>query len=432
MGSKKALSLMSNSWGNLPGDTEEKVSSPFWLENNLIEDKTTIQGNARSYGDSCLSPNGSLLKTLNLNKFISFDDNTGELECESGVLIDDIIEIFAPLGWFPIVVPGTKFVTIGGAIANDIHSKNHHKVGTFGNTVESFEVLKSSGKKFNCSKKENTTLFKATIGGLGLTGLITKATIKLRRISSLYIDTQIIQFNSLEDFFRLNQESKDYEYTVAWLDCMNKNRGVFIRGNHCNSENNEEGSLSLKLKKNKKFNLPFALPNFAMNKLSMKMISSFYYNLNKNNQNKTSYFDSFFFPLDSINNWNKAYGKKGFYQFQCVVEKKETITKIISEINCPTFLSVLKTFGDIPSAGLLSFPMPGITLAVDFANRGEETISLIKKLEDITIESGGRIYPAKDSLMSKKSFLASFSKIEEFKRHIDPMCHTKLWKRLTT
>jgi len=422
---------MSNSWGNLPGYKEKDTSAPYWLNNKLLNKKTTIQGNARSYGDSCLSPSGNLLITKNLNKFISFNSETGELECESGVLIEDIINTFAPKGWFPIIVPGTKFVTIGGAIANDIHSKNHHKFGTFGNHVLSFELLKSDGKKYNCSNSENKELFKATIGGLGLTGLITKAKIKLKKIDNLYIDLETLQFKSLDQFTEINEQSKEYEYTVAWLDCMNKNRGIYIRGNHSTKKNND-----LKLLKNKSLNFPFNLPNFTMNKVSMKVISSLYFNLNNNKKDtakkSTTYFDSFFFPLDGILNWNRAYGKNGFYQFQCVVKKMKTIKKILNKINQPTFLSVLKTFGDIKSPGLLSFPMPGITLAVDFANNGEETLKQIKELEKITIEDSGKIYPAKDASMSKESFLASHPKIEEFEEYIDQNCKSKLWQRIRT
>jgi len=421
---------MKNSWGKLETFTNN-IQNPFWTnEVNLKNTQSTLaHGNLRSYGDSCYVKSGNNICTLKLNRFINFDN--GILECESGVLISDIIKYFLPLGWFPEIVPGTKFVTVGGAIANDIHSKNHHISGSYGNNTISFELLRSDGKLMNCSDKINSEMFKATIGGLGLTGFIKSAKIKLKKVKNSYIDTETIKFSDLNEYFNIEKNSSNYNYTVAWIDCYKNGRGHYIRGKH----NNISNELSIK---NPQFlALPFNLPNFTMNKLSMKLLNELYFNrkLRRTTYN-TQHYNSFFFPLDGIINWNRAYGKNGFFQHQSVIPKgnevdtMKEIIKLIKKSECHTFLSVLKRFGDIKPRGLLSFPMEGITFAVDFANEGEKTIRLMKNLEKVVLKSKGRIYPAKDNLMDASTFKSSYPNFTEFYKYKDVNFESSFWKRV--
>lgn len=380
------------------------------------------RGLGRSYGDSCLNDGGTLLLTRELNYFISFDESSGILSCESGVTLDDILKVFVPKGWFLPVTPGTKFVTVGGAIANDVHGKNHHKAGNFGHHVVEIEILKSSGERFICSKEENSELFYATIGGLGLTGLISKVKIKLISIKSAFIDQEQIKFKSLSEFMDLSGESEiSFDYTVAWVDCVNGDdlRGIFIRGNHAS-----DGKLIPH--KDPKLKVPFVFPNWVLNPYTVKAFNWLYYFKNLKTVSKSRvHYESFFYPLDAVYNWNRIYGKRGFYQYQFVVPLdqrgesalREILIKIKSS-GFASFLVVLKTFGSVPSLGMLSFPKKGITLALDFANFGEPLLQLLRECDLILEQAGGRIYPAKDARMDSTFFHRTYN-CKKFERFID-------------
>jgi len=377
----------------------------------------------RSYGDVCLNEDGILLDTQHLDHFIHYDKEKGILRCEAGVTFENILQLIVPHNWFLPVTPGTKYISVGGAIANDVHGKNHHKAGTFGKYVLKFELLRSDGERLICSPTENTELFNATIGGLGLTGLINWVEFSLKKIPGSKIEQETIRFNNLEEFYRLSDESDEgWEYTVAWIDCLatgdELGRGLFMRGNHC--ESNKKHKF-----KNSKLSVPFNAPGFLLNKYTVNAFNNLYFKRPIKQYSKVDY-DPFFYPLDAIANWNKLYGKKGFMQYQCLISKEHRETamhemlSIISASGQASFLSVLKEFGDIKSPGLLSFPRPGITLALDFPNRGQKTLDLLNELDVITQKYNGSVYPAKDARMSPQAFSQYYPNWKEFEKYIDP------------
>ncbi|NDJ86343.1 MAG: FAD-binding oxidoreductase [Chloroflexi bacterium] len=396
-------------------------------------------GYGRSYGDSCLNNGGILLDITELRRLIDFDAEKGIIRCEAGITLAELLDFIVPHGWFLPVTPGTKFISIGGAIANDVHGKNHHVDGTFGCHVTQFELLRSSGEHLICSPQENSELYRATIGGLGLTGIITWAEFTLKPILSAYVDMERIRFGNLEEFFALADESaEDYIYTVGWLDCLsqgkNFGRGLYTRGNH---HDPPLDAVINDIQAKPKITLPIDFPNFAINTLTVKAFNEVYYRsqLSKIIRGVVHY-DPFFYPLDVANDWNRLYGKRGFMQYQCVVPYKdslEPIKEIIRRIGVSgqgSPLVVFKIFGDVESPGMLSFPRPGVTLALDFPNNGQRTLTLLEDLDRIVRESGGAKYPAKDAHMSFESFEISYPNWQEFAQHIDPMFSSSFWRRM--
>lgn len=425
-----------NSWNNNPKVKHKNVEPIGELkEINFDISKNLAHGLGRSYGDVCLNENGKIILTRNLNQILKLDTEKGFIKIEGGVSIKEILEKIAPSGWFLPVVPGTKYVTAGGAIANDIHGKNHHKFGSFGNYVESLQLLRSNGDIINCSLNENTDYFRATIGGMGLTGIIISAEIRLQRIQSQYIESQTVRYNSLSEYWDINQEfEKKFDYTVSWIDCQTNDkaglRGIFHSGNHAKKQLRNENKKEISIP------LPFTPPISVINNFSKKIINQTYFAFNKKENEKYQHYKSFFFPLDLIKNWGKAYGPKGFFQYQFVIPLDngvEGIKKILKEINIygqiPA-LGVLKTFGNIESLGLMSFPRKGITMALDFENKGRNTLNFFNRLDNIVLEHGGALYPGKDSRMSRKMFSSSFSNIDEFKKYIDPNFSSSFWRRV--
>ena len=393
-------------------------------------------GLGRSYGDSCLNDSNFIIPVACFDNFISFNAATGTLRAEAGVSLALILSTFVPKGWFLPVSPGTKFVTLGGALANDIHGKNHHVAGTFGRHVERFELLRSTGDRLICSPTENTELFRATIAGLGLTGLITWVDLKLIPIKSPYLDTETIKFRNLDEFFDISRESDErFEYSVSWVDCTTEGaglgRGLFMAGNF---------SQSTKPSKRPNLSIPFPCeaPGWLLNSLFMKSFNTLYYNKQFNRVVKgLTHYEPFFYPLDAILNWNKMYGKRGFFQYQLVVpfeSDRGIIKEIFARITKSkraSFLAVLKTFGDVASPGMLSFPRKGVTLALDFPNDGQPTLDLMNQLDSVVFQAGGALYAAKDARMSPVSFLSSYPRVEEFKRFIDPAFSSSFWRRVT-
>ncbi len=431
------------SWGRYPQVEHKYVLPIYWghaLPNLATIDEPVLPyGFGRSYGDSCLNENGALLDVSPLNRLISFDRKKGLLRCEAGASLENILAVIVQDGWFLPVVPGTRFVSVGGAIANDIHGKNHHRAGTFGCHVKRFELLRSNGERFICSSRKNTALFRATIGGLGLTGLILWAEIQLTPITSQLIDVEKIRFRSLTDFFKLSAESdKNFEYTVAWIDCLatgaNLGRGIFIRGNHHQPAQVELSQPYMK----QGFGIPFDLPDFCLNRYSMSAFNGFYYRAQfKEHSHGQTPFDKFFFPLDGIQHWNRIYGRRGFLQYQCVIPtaaEESAIAEILTltaKSGGGSFLAVLKRFGEIKSPGLLSFPQPGATLALDFAFRGQMTLDFLETLDTVVRKQGGAVYPAKDARMSAESFQAYFPQWVDFQQHVDTKFHSRFWHRVT-
>ncbi|KYG64181.1 FAD-linked oxidase [Bdellovibrio bacteriovorus] len=397
------------------------------------------RGLGRSYGDSCLNEDGTLLLSNQLTHFISFDENTGILRCEAGISFDEILQFAVPRGWFLPVTPGTKFVTVGGAIANDVHGKNHHRAGNFGHHVLSFELIRSTGERIVCSRSSHSDFFFATIGGLGLTGLITWAEFRLTKILSSSITQEQIQFNSLSEFFVLSEQSeKEFEFTVSWVDCVTDSkdvRGIFIRGNY--SDSAESNSLSVHKTETFK-NIPLFFPDWILNSFSIRAFNELYYRKNLTSRKRNIvHYEPFFYPLDSIYNWNKIYGKRGFLQYQFVIPYKQDAGAALKEIfnllkrsQMGSFLAVLKTFGSIPSEGLLSFPKEGVTLALDFPNHGETLYRTLEQCDQIVRSVKGAVYPAKDARMSKESFAEFYPRINEFEKYIDPNFSSSFWRRV--
>ena len=337
-------------------------------------------GLGRSYGDSCLNAGRELIDCCRLNRILGFDESTGMLRCESGVSLSDIVDVFLPEGWFLPVTPGTRFVTVGGAIANDVHGKNHHRAGTLGAHVRQIGLHRSNDGLVICNSETNADMLRATIGGLGLTGVIAWADIQLKRVAGPWIDAESIPFHSLDSFLDLSRESSDrFEYTVGWLDCFaGKNpRGIFFRGNHA-----ADHGMEFHPKRGPK--LPFALPAWMLNRCSVKAFNSAYYRIHASKTGSAVVpYESFFYPLDSIRQWNLLYGRQGFLQYQCVIPETnvdafEELLDRIARSGMGSFLGVLKQFGSAPPAGMLSFPRPGLTLALDFAMRGERTLKLMQ------------------------------------------------------
>ncbi len=434
------------SWGRYPEARPGPVEPVFWRSDlpdfSAFAGRTVLPyGYGRSYGDSCLNDGGTLLDATYLKRFIDLDTQARLLRCEAGLSLADILDVIVPRGWFLPVVPGTKYVSVGGAIANDIHGKNHHVAGTFGSHVTRFELIRSSGERLICSPTENAELFRATIGGLGLTGLITWAEIRLKPIPSPFIEMEQIRFANVDEFFEIAAESdQGHEFTVSWLDCLaggrHLGRGLFMRGNHyeCEPWSRRFNKRSFYLRP------PFDLPPFFVNFLTAKAFNAVAYRTPNPFQKKTrriTSYDSFFFPLDMILDWNRLYGHNGFLQYQCVVPIdddyrtiKEVLTRITRSGVLP-FLNVFKKFGNAPSPGMLSFPRPGVTLALDFPYRGKKTLALLDELDQTVRESHGAVYPAKDARMSPGSFKCYYPNWEAFAAHIDPKFSSSFWRRVT-
>jgi FAD/FMN-containing dehydrogenase len=427
------------SWGRYPKIAHQHIYKPAWNDQVPEILRAAAPGSllpyglGRSYGDSCLNGGRELIDCRRLNRILGFDESTGLVRCEGGVSLADIVDVFLPKGWFLPVTPGTRFVTVGGAIANDVHGKNHHRAGTFGAHVRQIGLHRSNDGLVICNSEDNPDMLRATIGGLGLTGVIAWADLQLKRVAGPWIDAELVSFQFLNSFLDLSRESNDrFEYTVAWLDCFGgkKLRGIFFRGNHATEHGKE-----FHAKRGPE--LPFALPSWMLNRYSVKCLNAAYYGIHASRKGASRVaYDSFFYPLDSIRQWNLLYGRQGFLQYQCVIpdtnlEAFEELLDRIARSGMGSFLGVLKQFGSAPPAGMLSFPRPGLTIALDFAMRGERTLQLMQSLDEIVQKSGGALYPAKDARMSPALFEASFPRWRSFVPYIDPKMSSSFWRRVT-
>lgn len=393
-------------------------------------------GNGRSYGDSCLNDGGTLLVTRDLDRFIAFDAATGVLRCEAGVLLADILDLVVAQGWFLPVTPGTKFVTVGGAIANDVHGKNHHVAGCFGEHVTGFELLRSDGSRRWCSPQENAEWFAATVGGLGLTGLITWAELSLKRVRGPWLSVETHRFAHLAEFFPLAAASeRDYEYTVAWIDCAARGnalgRGHFIRANHAPATDGPRPS-------RRRLTVPLTPPVSLINGLSLRAFNALYYHRQRDRvRHALSHYEPYFYPLDAIGQWNRIYGPRGFLQYQCVIPPQHALagmTELLRRIAASgrgSFLVVLKLFGERKPAGILSFPRPGATLALDFPNDGPDTFALLDALDEVVAAAGGAVYPAKDARLAGARFRDYFPNWQLLQPFLDPKFSSGFWRRVT-
>lgn len=427
-----------HSWGRVGPVLAESVRANWRRELPTVAGERLAYGLGRSYGDSCLLGGGTMIETAGLDRLVFFDPETGVIVAEAGISLDALLRFCVPRGWFLPVTPGTRLVTLGGAIANDIHGKNHHRAGTFGGHVQWLTLHRSDGQVLEVSPKSHPELFAATVGGLGLTGLITLVALKLRPVGSALIDVELVKFSGVAEFMQIAEESESgFEHTVAWLDCVaggkQLGRGIFIRGNHA-----EGPPAELIAHTPPKLSVPIDFPNFCLNRLSVTAFNTLYFNrlLGKRKTLKQHY-SPFFHPLDSVNGWSRIYGKRGFFQYQCVIpfeggtEAMNAMLQQIAASGQASFLAVLKTFGDVPSPGLLSFPRPGITLALDFANHGLSTLELFARLDEIVRSVHGAWYPAKDARMSPVDFRASYPALDRFIPQIDPAFTSDFWKRMT-
>ena len=422
---KNSIKEKMSGWGGYPVENVNSIY-PNDVEEILREIKkgnVIARGNGRSYGDSAQN----IQKTINMrgfNKMLSFDNKFGVLEAEAGVLVEDIINTFLPKGWFPYVTPGSKFVSIGGLISADVHGKNHHNEGSFRNYVEWLDLINNEGSIVRCSREKNKDLFEWTIGGMGLTGIIVRAAIKLRPVTTGWIKQKTYTATKLDQILDVFEKTKESTYSVAWININNKKNNFFetliTTGEHATIENLDEKKKSFPLKLiNKKYiKIPFYFPEWFLNDLFVKIFNSIYYFFSKNSsKEKLIHWNSYFYPLDNILNWNKIYGKKGFLQYQCVIplsKSKDGLEELIREIKkskISSFLSVLKRFGK--QGGKFSFPMEGYTIALDFPNN-KKVLELLDRLDKIVIKFEGRVYLAKDSRMKKNIFKEFESRAQDF------------------
>lgn len=407
-------------WGNYPilNCNTFSASNINKIKHILLQNKKIISyGNGRSYGDSALNEN--IILTKSLNKIFNFDKKKGTLHCQSGVLLKAIIEKYVPKGWFLHVSPGTKMVTIGGAIASDIHGKNHHIDGCFSNFVEEFKIILPNGNLKTCSSTRNKQLFRATCGGMGLTGIIIEAKIKLKKINSKNLIQTTIKTENLKETFEEFEKNSLKTYSVAWLDTSAKmcniGRSHLMIGEFC-----KDGNLSYN--KKKKISVPFYFPHIALNYYTIKLFNWLYYNKRFKKISKTKVdIDQFFYPLDNIKNWNRLYGKKGFIQYQFILPKKLSyrgiyeILKVINLSKKNSFLAVLKLHGK-KNKNYLSFPIEGYSLAIDFKIQ-KDLFSLLTKLDKIVLKYKGKIYLTKDARIVKDVFDAGYPLISKFRKY---------------
>jgi decaprenylphospho-beta-D-ribofuranose 2-oxidase len=421
-------------WGNYP------VSESYVLEvrteneskEALQEPKLVPRGLGRSYGDQAINDNLGVAVCTRLNHFLSWNPAEGILHCEAGVSLEEIISVFAPQGWLPMICPGTKFVTVGGAIANDIHGKAHHTDGSFVNCVVSFKILLADGKIVTASRTENPELFWANFGGLGLLGIILSATLKLRKIETTYFRQKSIKIRNLDHMLEaLETYDHEYNYSVAWIDALAKGKklggGVLTLGNAAKLDelSPKLKAHPLKLHSTGKLTVPFFLPGFVLNGLTVRILNRVIAFV-QNSPKEFVHYEKFFFPLDAINNWNKGYGRRGFVQYQFVIPEeggKKNLVEILNMIadsGCTPFLNVFKKMGD--EQGILSFPFKGYTLAIDFPVT-PKLFEFTPKLDAKVFESGGRLYLGKDALLDESMFKRMYPRYTEWlaiKQRYDP------------
>jgi FAD/FMN-containing dehydrogenase len=403
------------SWGLFPKIKNKAISlTNLDLVKKFSKSKSVIPyGNGRSYGDSALNPN--IIYCRPKNELIEFNKENGFIHCEAGILLSEIIEETIPYGWFLHTTPGTKFITLGGAIASDIHGKNHHSYGCFSECILEFNLL-IGDKIYNV--KRGDKLFLSTCGGMGLTGVILDVKFNLKKISSSNINQILVCTKNLTETFDAFEKYSKYTYSVAWIDCLssgkNLGRSVINIGEFANDK-------IYSLSKKNKINIPFYFPSFILNHYTVKIFNFLYYNLNSINKRKSKVsYDTFFYPLDSILNWNRIYGSNGFTQYQFIFPKRTSFEAIklilnkISKTRMGSFLAVLKLYGK-SNSNYLSFPMEGYSLAIDF-KISKNLFPFLDELDKIVVKYSGRIYLSKDSRMKTDVFEKGYPELKKFKK----------------
>lgn len=426
-------------WGRYPVERCHVFRPDDASDLNIILDESAqpsyvARGLGRSYGDTSLNAEGGVISFLRLNRVLSFDEQTGVLECEAGLGFAEIIESFLPCGFFLPVSPGTKFVTVGGAIANDVHGKNHHREGSFANFVLDLTLLTAQGDVITCSPDRHREIFWATVGGIGLTGLILRARIRLQRVASAYVVVDYDKARDVDRALELFSAADDdrYQYSVAWVDCLARGRSlgraVLMRGNHAAAADlKTKASHPLAFETANSWTMPFDLPAATMNRLTIKTFNAGFYHFHREGKDAIVAFDKYFYPLDAIRCWNRLYGRRGFVQYQVAFPPETSRTALIallerlSRAGRASFLAVLKRFG-APGEGLLSFPIRGFTLALDLP-MSPDLPSFLRELDMLVLEHGGRVYLAKDAVTTAESFARMYPALDRFKaikRSLDP------------
>ncbi len=409
----------------------------------FANDKTPFAGSflprglGRSYGDVCVNDGGTLLHAFRRDRLLAFDDVSGVLTCEAGASLAEIAAVMLPRGWFLPVVPGTRYVTVGGAIANDVHGKNHHVAGTFGRYVKSCTLYRTDWRSAQ-TVTPGDAMFPSVVGGLGLSGLMNEASIQLKPVPGPGIEQETRRFGgdgSIDDYLALDAQSSGWEYTVGWIDTLDRGlRGVFFRGKH------SDGPDQWLAPKRTRFTMPVDAPQWALGRWSAKAFNAAYY---RAQSMRTATRDTiplwqFFFPLDAVNAWNRAYGKRGFIQYQFVVPSiaaRETVPRVLAhlrEANVASYLAVIKTFGDLASPGLMSFPLPGTTVALDIPAPNSHDLRALDRADAMVTDAGGRVYPAKDARMSAAMFQRFFPQWRALEATRDPAISSSFWRRVTT
>ena len=412
-------------WGNYPVIESEVRTFRFadQLQQMLDEITTFIpRGNGRCYGDASLGH--ETVSTLKFDNILSFDSDNGIFECQCGLMLDQVLRVIVPKGWFLPVTPGTKFITVGGAVSSDVHGKNHHVDGSISNHIIELDVVLASGKMVTCSPEKYSDLFEATCGGMGLTGIITRIKFRLKKIQTSYIRQKQIKAKNLDEIIHLFQEFKHFTYSVAWIDCLKKGknfgRSILMLGEHATLDDLDSVRKRnpLKVPSRKQISIPFNFPTWILNPITVKIFNFLYYGrISKKEVNNIVSYESFFYPLDAILNWNRGYGKNGFVQYQFVLplDAKNGLIEVlnrISEDDMGSFLTVLKLFGKQES--IISFPKEGYTLALDFPVR-EGLFEFLDELDQIVLKYSGRLYMSKDARMRPEVLTGGYPRLEEFK-----------------
>jgi FAD/FMN-containing dehydrogenase len=435
------MSAVLQSWGRYPPHAQT-ARACFWRSEVTATVADMAQrygsllpfGNGRSYGDSCLAASDQVLQLGALDRIISADWHSGRICAEAGMTLDALLALALPRGWFVPVTPGTRFVTLGGALANDVHGKNHHLRGSFGCHVSRFGLLRSDRPALVCSPQEHPELFAATIGGLGLSGVVEWLELQLMPVRSSQMDLTQERFGALADFFAVSQAlDAQHEYSVAWIDCLargkSSGRGIYMAARHV-----PHGPL--RVGRARTLQVAGTPPFSACNRLSVGLLNSAYFHWHRARHSQVDY-AAYFYPLDGLRHWNRLYGPRGFQQYQCVIPQRQAqdaiqaLLQVVATARSGSFLAVLKRFGERPSPGLLSFPLAGTTLALDFAEQGAATAALLQRLDCIVRAAGGRLYPAKDAHMRAADFQAWYPAWQQCEALRDPALNSRFWQRCT-
>ena len=426
------------SWG-LPGPFPHRLLQPATLDAVRLpaDDSWLAHGLGRSYGDVALNTGHTLVCTRWLDRYLAFDAATGVLECEAGVPLARIVHDLLPRGWFPAVVPGTLQVTVGGAVANDVHGKNHHAMGSFGDHVLGLTLRRSDGSELACSADHNAQWFEATIGGLGLTGLITRVRLQLRPVRSGWMRVAVQRFRGLDAFLALNaQAESQHEYAVAWIDCLSGAeglRGVMLAGDHADAAPDAQARRFPPPPR--RAGVPLTPPFSLVHPLGLRALNSAWFHKAPLRAELLQPAWDYFWPLDRLEHWNRIYGPRGLLQYQCVLpppsaqDALRELLRLLRVARMGSFLAVLKTFGARPARGLLSFARAGLTLALDFPDT-PRVRSLFAQLDACVAAAGGALYPAKDAVGSPALFRSAYPRWGEFQRHRDPGVSSAFVRRM--